>query len=64
MELKLKEGWLNYLLSGFFFGLFLAALGLLYAAPESVTFSNILYTIIAVVASVFAFLMGCRVKRH
>jgi len=63
VKFKLKEGWWHYFWSGALFGFFIVFLILFNVFPESVTFRDILLTIIAVVASMFVFLMGCRVKK-
>jgi hypothetical protein len=63
MELKLQVGWFGYVLSGFLLGVFAAALALLSSSPDTATSSQILLVVIAPIAAILAFLLGCQVKQ-
>lgn len=65
MELKLKDGWLDYFMSGVLIGAFGVVLSFFQAFQTEIhiTFEVILGLFVLVLFSVFSFIMGCRVKR-
>lgn len=65
MELRLKAGWSDYFISGAVVGALASLLYFIYSFQEEVKMD--VWTILGILAlvsfSIFAFVMGCRVKR-
>ena len=62
MEFALKEGWLEYFVSGFLAGLFVCILLIIQELSE-VRFNDIVYLLIDFAGSVSIFILGCKVKK-
>lgn len=64
MEFKLKDGWFDYFFSGFFAGIFLMVLTMFQLRPDVIDVGGFVNGVVVVLASVVAFIMGCRVKKR
>jgi len=65
MEFKLKDGWLDYFMSGALVGALAVLVYFIYGFQEELKMDVwIILGILAIVSlSIFSFVMGCRVKR-
>ena len=63
MEFKLKNGWLDYFLSGVLAGVFVMALMIFQLRPDIVGFEQFLVGVFLLSVSIAFFVDGCRVKK-
>jgi len=66
MELKLKDGWWDYFLSGFFVEFLICFLIIIFAFPEILSllpYQSIFIIFTLLIMSVAYFIKGCKVKK-
>jgi len=65
MEFKLKEGWLDYFMSGLLIGAVAVLLSFFqyFQTGVNITIEIVFWLFAIVLLSVFSFIMGCRVKK-